>query len=499
MRFGLYTRLALSVGIVLCAALLTLGYLLLTEAESQFRQQRLDRAAAQVRTLAEGSLDALVTGDYELLERWVAAVLPAGHYAYAYLASPDGLILTHTDLNQVGHTGEALGQLTDGKVREISVEGRRVRQVAYPARIGEQHLANAVVAYDLDEQAFHTSKTASQIATVVGLFLILLLGATLFIIRRHLEPLSALSNAMTTTSLSAASLKQPDPALLARDDEVGLLAVEYKKLLDRLQASYEELRNEEQRLRDMVAARTHKLEQSNRELEAFSYSVSHDLRAPLRSVDGFCQALLEDYGNELDATGKDYLARARAASQHMARLIDDLLDLSRVGRADLQWQTVDLSALAEASLKRLRAQQAQRDVDTTVWPDLTASGDPVLLSIMLDNLIGNAWKYTGHAETPSIEFAASEEAGETVYYVKDNGIGFDMQYSAKVFGPFQRLHRRDEFEGTGIGLATVQRIIQRHNGRIWAQAKVNAGATFFFTIGAAPGDAGQAPATPDQA
>jgi PAS domain S-box-containing protein len=218
------------------------------------------------------------------------------------------------------------------------------------------------------------------------------------------------------------------------------------------------------------------------ELDAFAYSVSHDLRAPLRSIDGFSQVLLEDYADKLDDAGKEALARIRAATQRMGALIDDLLKLSRVSRGELRTETVDLSALAAGIAREFRG----RDVHITIAPGLVVQGDPRLLRIALENLLGNAWKYTSKRRDARIEFGALERpgGGERVFYVRDNGAGFDMQYADKLFGAFQRLHGANEFEGTGVGLATVQRILRRHGGRIWAEAKVDEGATFYFTVGA---------------
>jgi len=229
------------------------------------------------------------------------------------------------------------------------------------------------------------------------------------------------------------------------------------------------------------------LEGANRELETFSYSVSHDLRAPLRTIDGFSQILQEDYGKALDEEGLDYLGRVRAASGHMATLIDDLLDLSRVGRRPLRRESVDLSSLATGVIEDLRAAQPDREVRFVAREDIMAWGDVSLLKVALENLLGNAWKFTAREPQARVEFGADRDPGPgflaPVYYVRDNGAGFDQRYADKLFGAFQRLHGQDEFEGTGIGLATVARIVHRHGGRVWAEGKVGEGATFYFTLG----------------
>ena len=221
------------------------------------------------------------------------------------------------------------------------------------------------------------------------------------------------------------------------------------------------------------------LEGTNRELEAFSYSVSHDLRAPLRTIDGFSQILAEDYGDRLDEEGLDYLARVRTASRHMAELIDDLLDLSRVGRRPLTRERVDLSALAKGVAEDLKATEPDRDVEFVIEEGVVARCDVGLLKVALENLMGNAWKFTSREERATIRFGASGGA----FYVSDDGAGFDAAYKDKLFGAFQRLHGPEEFEGTGIGLATVARIVHRHGGEVWAEGAVGEGATFYFTLG----------------
>ena len=223
------------------------------------------------------------------------------------------------------------------------------------------------------------------------------------------------------------------------------------------------------------------LEMANRELEAFSYSVSHDLRAPLRAIHGFAEALIEDYGDRLDEVGMDYLNRVRRSAERMAQLIDGLLSLSRLSQRDLYVGMVDLSTLAREVIEELSQRQPDRSVEVKIADGLVAECDMDLVRIVLDNLLGNSWKFTVGKDQAVIEFGAIGQNGETVYFVRDNGVGFDMRYADKLFMPFQRLHG-EEFEGTGIGLATVARIIYRHGGRIWAEGVPGAGATFFFTL-----------------
>ena len=238
-----------------------------------------------------------------------------------------------------------------------------------------------------------------------------------------------------------------------------------------------------QKLNEDLKSRASQLESANKELEAFAYSVSHDLRAPLRTIDGFSMALLEDYAGQLPDEGQDYLMRIRTAAQRMAQLIDDLLNLSRVSRAAIVPETINLSSLAHNVVRDLQQTHQERIVDIAITPDLVASGDQRLMRIVLENLINNAWKFTSKQAYARIEFGVQDTDHQRIYFVRDNGAGFDMIYASKLFGTFQRLHANAEFPGIGIGLAIVQRILHRHGGRVWAEGAIDKGATFYFTLG----------------
>jgi two-component system sensor histidine kinase/response regulator len=260
---------------------------------------------------------------------------------------------------------------------------------------------------------------------------------------------------------------------LAKKNE--LLRRQAKLLAESEQAALELAETRAELVRD--------LEHKNRELESFSYAVSHDLRAPLRRIDSFSRAMLESQGDRLDEVGQRFLSRVREASQHMSQLIDDVLYLSRVTRADLREQEVDLSSIAGLILTRLQESEPERQVDVKVRPGVLVTGDGQLLRIAMENLLENAWKFTAKEPESRIEFGMTQASGEATYFVRDNGAGFDMTYADRLFGPFQRLHPQGEFPGTGIGLATVQRIIYRHGGRVWAEGLEGQGATFYFTMG----------------
>lgn len=241
---------------------------------------------------------------------------------------------------------------------------------------------------------------------------------------------------------------------------------------------------ERKRAEEALAHARDAAEAASRELEAFSYSVAHDLRAPLRGMNGFAQVLIDTYQDKLDADGQDWLHEIVLNARKMGDLIDGLLALARITRGELRPERADLSGVAREVAARLRASEPERSVEVRVQPDLHADVDLRLARALLDNLLDNAWKFTRRAPAACIEFGASTKDGGPAFFVRDNGAGFDMAFAGKLFAPFQRLHTADEFPGTGIGLATVQRIVHRHGGRIWAEGAVGAGATFYFTLAA---------------
>ncbi len=262
--------------------------------------------------------------------------------------------------------------------------------------------------------------------------------------------------------------------------------VELAKKNELLRRQAELLRTSEQEARDLADTRAElvrDLEHKNRELESFSYAVSHDLRAPLRRIESFSRAVQDSQAERLDADGRRYLDRVREASQQMSQLIDDVLYLARVTRAEMRDQEVDLSGLVTLWLERMREAERAREVEVKVRPGVMVAADGQLLRIAVENLLENAWKFTARTPAARIEFGQSNAGGEPAYFIRDNGAGFDMAYADRLFGPFQRLHLASEFPGTGIGLATVQRIIHRHGGRVWAEGMLGQGATFHFTIG----------------
>jgi signal transduction histidine kinase len=348
-------------------------------------------------------------------------------------------------------------------------------------RLGTLYLAS-------DTKAVSDALRLSGIIAVVVLAIAMLAAYALAaaLQGRITAPILALAETAT-----AASTRQDYSVRAPKfgEDELGMLTDAFNQMLGRIEEQKKELQQHAKKLEQRVAERTGELEKraaelqsANSELDAFAYSVSHDLRAPLRSIDGFSQVLLEDYATQLGDAGRDSLQRVRAASQRMATLIDDLLKLARVTRAEMRTEQVDLSGMAREVVAEIQRTAADHQVEFVIAPGLEAKGDARLLRVVLDNLLRNGWKYTGKRPQPRVEFTTVNENGGRVFLIKDNGAGFDMQYADKLFGVFQRLHSAAEFEGTGVGLATVRRIINRHGGRIWAEGAVDQGASFYFTL-----------------
>jgi len=278
-------------------------------------------------------------------------------------------------------------------------------------------------------------------------------------------------------------------AVIRSNDEVGVLADTFNSMTDTLihsrqdlEKSNRELHAHRDHLEELVSMRTRELQNTIEELESFSYSVSHDLRSPLRAIDGYSYMLMENYEALLDEAGRENFKRIRLAAQRMGALIDDLLKLAHINRSDIVREQVDLSAKVKAAINRVRENNNRRKAEFSVQPDVYAYVDEALIDIVVGNLLDNAWKYTENKSVAKIEFGSMLQDGQTVYFLRDNGVGFDMQYAGKIFGAFQRLVGNDEYPGTGIGLATVSRVISRHGGKVWAQGQPEKGATFYFTV-----------------
>lgn len=333
----------------------------------------------------------------------------------------------------------------------------------------QQSLADAFLLSDHSTQRINAAQQRVVIVIIAGLALIALTTAGLaWLINRHvLAPISRLEQATREVAAGNWNFKLD----VRRADEIGDMSRNFDAMTHALRESFAQIEHKNEELAAL-----------NKEIEAFSYSVSHDLRGPLRSMDGFSLALLEDYGDKLDDEAKDSLNRIRAASQRMGRLIDELLGLSRVTRTELSIRTVNLTSISREIAESLEQQQPGRSVQWVIDNDMTVNADKSLMHIAMQNLLENAWKFTGKTDKPVIRVGMIEHDGKKDCFVADNGVGFDMAYADRLFGAFQRLHHETEFSGTGIGLAIVQRIFRRHDGRIWVQAKPGHGATFFFSL-----------------
>ena len=320
--------------------------------------------------------------------------------------------------------------------------------------------------------------TNAIINSLFGLVVLLgIMGFAIFLAQNIERPVLALA----ATARKLKEGKADARAVVKGPREVAEVAAEFNEMIDALQSAERDLRQLNADLEQRVASRTTELEHANKELEAFSYSVSHDLRTPLRAINGFAQALLEDERERLSDAGKSMLDRVAGNATKLGHLIDDILQYSRAGRQALDRTPIDLDKLAISIAGEMRAGYPQASIDVKLLP--LVQGDATMLRQIFENLIGNACKFSAGREHPCIEVGADSDKGTTVYYVKDNGVGFDMQYADKLFGMFQRLHQESEFPGTGVGLSIVKRLVERHGGRIWCTARLGEGATFYFSLG----------------
>lgn len=361
----------------------------------------------------------------------------------------------------------------------------RGKEVYAAIRYIEETDWGLVVKIDKDEIHIPINRFRNLLLIMIFIAAIVAILASLWFSRSVTGPIISLANTVRRVDDGDLSARSE----LTSDDELGMLATVFNNMTDKLLGLYSGLedkikkRTEEvTKLNEELKRHVLELDSINKELETFNYSVSHDLRTPLRAIDGFSLALLEDYNERLDEQGKSYLGRVRAATQRMGHLIDDMLKLSRLSRREMRIENVNLSRIAGEITEELRNSQPDRKAEFIIQGEMTTRGDANLLRIVLDNLISNAWKFTANNPETKIEFGVKTEDGDRVYFIRDNGSGFDMTYVDKLFAPFQRLHTEAEFQGTGVGLATVKRIIHRHGGTIRAEAEVGKGATFYFKL-----------------
>jgi signal transduction histidine kinase len=444
-----------------------------------FRESMAHNLAIQAQIAGSNSVSALLFNDPHSAETTLSALKAAPNIVAAAIYTPDGAPFATYSRDAGTQTTKILPAIPADQ------------KDAYWFRDGQLALVHTIVfrgkmtggvsiVSDLSEMTRRLKRYAGIAAIVLlASLLAALLVASIFQ-RAVAQPIVHLAETARIVSRDKNYAVRGTPT--GKRDEPDILIGAFNEMLEQIQERDGALRAAHEELEQRVQDRTAQLAAANKELEAFSYSVSHDLRAPLRSIDGFSMALLEDYGERLEAEGKDQLQRIRAATQRMGMLIDDLLNLSRMTRAEIRKEVVNLSALAHSVAASLREAQPERDIEFRIEERLEAKADPRLVQVIFENLFGNACKFTSKRDSAYVEFGKTRHNGSSAYFVRDNGAGFDATYASRLFGAFQRLHGAAEFPGTGIGLATVQRIVHRHGGEIWAEGAVEKGATFYFTL-----------------
>jgi signal transduction histidine kinase len=488
----LQTQVGIAIAIV--AAMAGIGLSVLTAADVRNAELAAMRdAASDVSREVAGLL--AVTQDYATYGHERAARQWRSHHANigellegrrwgngtAEMASAVDAIREHHDA-----LGQIFARLSGPARADADALEEEARDLLFRQLVTEAHaltekafrLGNAL------DAAARASQRRVRVATLGfgGLMALLFVAFATLVAVRVLRPVRSLEEVARAVSGGDLTAR----AAIASRDEVGNLASAFDSMLDTQQAAQAAQRKSEEALRhrsDELAFALAEREEAIKDLAAFSYSVAHDLRAPIRALSGYSGVLLEDYGDRLDASAKGYLDRIGNAATRMERIVDGLLGLSRISRANMNLRTVNLTALAEQVADTLRHLAPERRVHFAVAAGLSAQADSDMMLIALQNLLGNAWKFTSKRADAKIEFGAFNLPAETAFYVRDNGVGFDPAYGDKLFNAFERLHTDKEFEGSGIGLATVRRIIERHRGRVWAESRPGEGATFYFTLG----------------
>ncbi len=491
-------KLYISAGISIVLVVVLLSAILVTSgkiAEENKKHQLLMDVYESVSELDIVTYDYLLHREERMEHQWNMKHDSLGEILDG-LAEEEGLKSIRAEYETLGNLFSQVTENYREKQKSIQ-EGASQEKIDAITGLGERLVAQLLItshsiitdASRLAEEAHIEATEAQRVASNLTVILMIILAITvttssLLVARSISKPLDELTKG--TEIIGKGDLEHK--VGVTSKDELGELAAAFNKMtgsLKEITASRDDLDREitvRKRAEEGLLKSNTELAAVNDELETFSYSVSHDLRTPLRGIDGFSQALLEDYPDKLDEQGKHYLSRVRAASQHMGQLIDDLLNLSRLTRGDMNHEAVNLTTLAQTIADNFKETQPERQVEFVIHKGLVASGDVRLIRALLENLFGNAWKFTGKHPSARIEFGVTQVEGKEAFFVRDDGIGFDMTYADKLFGAFQRLHAPSEFPGTGIGLATVKRIINRHGGSIWAEGAVDQGATFYFSL-----------------
>lgn len=473
------TKLTMMSVLVSGAALLLACIAFFVYDQVTFRQELVRTLSAQAQIIGSNSVSALLFNDPQAASNTLSALKSSRHLTSAGILTADG----HPFARYSRDAGDEIVSVV--ALRDDQIEGYRfgsahallTRKIFSDGRlVGFVYLRSDL--REIDDRLW-------RYASIAGAVLLVSLVFALLVSARFRKSVSEPIIVLAETARKVSRDKDYSLRVTTNDerDELASLMDSFNEMLREIQQRDSALQKAHDELERRVSERTHELVSTNQELEAFSYSVSHDLRGPLDALNGFSYLLLKNYASQLDANGRESLQGIRDAAKRMSELIEDLLNLSRVTTSASHREEIDLSAFARSAIEELRRKSPGRDVEFIAPPRVQAYADARLLQIVIDNLLQNAWKYTSHHERSRIEFGQEIQADQVVYFVKDDGSGFDQRSADRLFQPFHRLHSAAEFPGNGIGLATVHRIVQRHGGRVWAEGAVEKGATFYFTLG----------------
>jgi signal transduction histidine kinase len=443
-----------------------------------FQAAMVRRLSIEAQIVGANSASALLFGDGKSAEDTLSALKAAPMISSGGIYSPTGQPLAMF-WRDAGRHALPLPPMPAGQSEEHWFTNKElilIRSIAFQGKL----IGTVYIRSDLQEMNDRMARYAETVAAVLSLSLLAAFLLSTMLQRAATRPILNLAEAAKTVSRRKDySVRAP---ATGTTDEVGLLIGSFNEMLAEIQSRDAALQASQEQLEQRVAQRTAELDATNKELEAFTYSVAHDLRAPLRHIQGFSNALMELFGSNLEPDARKYLTRIGEGTQQMGQLIDDLLGLARIGRQELSLQTTGLNSIVKEVLRDLATETEGRNIQWEVGDMPFVDCDPGLMKQVFYNLLSNAAKYSRPRNPAVIEVGQTVVEGENVNFVRDNGVGFNMKYAHKLFGVFQRLHRKEDFEGTGVGLATVQRIIHKHGGRIWVEAQIDKGATFFFNL-----------------
>ena len=464
--------------LVSAAALLSACLAFFAYDQYTFREELVRNIAAQAEIIGSNSVSALTFNDPQTAVNTLSALRSVADIVSAGIVTPDGRLFAH-------YTRRAGPPLTNIATVPSSVQTHVFSDdellLRQPILFQGNQIGTVYIRSDLNERSRRLRRYLAIAAVILLLSMLAALLVSGMFRRAVADPIVQLADVAREVSLKRNYNIRGNPT--GAGDEVAILIDAFNDMLTQIQSRETELQQAHAELEHRVEDRTRQLVAANRELEAFSYSVSHDLRGPLEVINGFGHILLEEYGNKIDPAAREYVLQIKASTNRMAELIDDLLNLSRVSTTGMHTEKVDLAGIARSIADQFCRREPSRRVEFAIADCAPVEGDSRLLRIAMENLLRNAWKYTSNREVALIEFGCEQRVRQAAFFVRDNGAGFDPRHVDRLFKPFQRLHSLSEFPGTGIGLATVQRIIARHGGEVWAEGAVDKGATFYFTIG----------------